>query len=272
MSHHIRVSIQDRRILTTLGTVVALGLLLAPPRAMANSQRVAIRTDDGISLAATWYEPGTRAPAVILVHMLHKSRRDWDAVATSLASQGIGALAIDLRGHGESSGSIPEGQTAADYSVLVRDLIAARHYLSSRGDVQPPIVLGKALREAGHMVKVVSHVPFKPLVEQCGLSFAPCVHRAHAANDENHIVCPAARRRVRIRCRSNLPNGLHFHRRSSEDVDEAHCRLLTSIDANVLLQFPANGSGSLRPTALRCLQPDEQAKACGRSCASHRPQ
>jgi dienelactone hydrolase len=132
----IRGSIQNLCILRTVATLLAVVMLLAPFRAMASSQRVAIRTDDGISLAATWYEPGARAPAVILVHMLHKSRRDWDAVASSLASQGIGALAVDLRGHGESSGSIPEGETA-DYSVLVRDVIAARHYLSSRGDVQP---------------------------------------------------------------------------------------------------------------------------------------
>jgi pimeloyl-ACP methyl ester carboxylesterase len=68
--------------------------------------------------------------------MLHKNRRDWDAVATRLASEGIGALALDLRGHGESSGAVPEGDTA-DYSVLVRDVTAARHYLSSRSDVQP---------------------------------------------------------------------------------------------------------------------------------------
>lgn len=136
MTQKIRVSILDLRILGTIATLLAVVIFLAPPRAIASSQRVAIRTDDGVSLAATWYEPGTRAPAVILVHMLHKNRRDWDAVATSLASQGIGALAIDLRGHGESSGSIPEGDTV-DYSVLVRDVIAARHYLSSRGDVQP---------------------------------------------------------------------------------------------------------------------------------------
>lgn len=136
MTQKIRVSILDLRILGTIATLLAVVTFLAPPRASASSQRVAIRTDDGVSLAATWYEPGTRAPAVILVHMLHKNRRDWDAVATSLASQGIGALAIDLRGHGESSGSIPEGDTV-DYSVLVRDVIAARHYLSSRGDVQP---------------------------------------------------------------------------------------------------------------------------------------
>jgi dienelactone hydrolase len=105
--------------------------------ATAGTQRVTIRTDDGVSLVATWYEPGARAaPAVILVHMLHKSRRDWDAVASRLASEGIGALALDLRGHGESSGTLPEGE-AADYSVLVRDVTAARKYLSSRGDVQP---------------------------------------------------------------------------------------------------------------------------------------
>jgi hypothetical protein len=134
VSQKIRGSILDLRILRTIATLLAVVIFLAPPRAIASSQRVAIRTDDGVSLAATWYEPGARAPAVILVHMLHKNRRDWDAVATSLASQGIGALAIDLRGHGESSGSIPEGDTV-DYSVLLRDVIAARHYLSSRGDV-----------------------------------------------------------------------------------------------------------------------------------------
>jgi alpha-beta hydrolase superfamily lysophospholipase len=73
---------------------------------------------------------------VILVHMLHKSRRDWESVASRLASEGIGALALDLRGHGESTGSLPEGDSA-DYSVLIRDVIAARRYLASRNDVQP---------------------------------------------------------------------------------------------------------------------------------------
>ncbi len=136
MSRTIRASIQNLHILRTIAPLIALVVLFPPPRASAGSQRVAIRTDDGISLAATWYEPGARAPAVILVHMLHKSRRDWDDVASSLAAQGIGALALDLRGHGESSGSVPEGETA-DFSVLVRDVIAARHYLSSRSDVQP---------------------------------------------------------------------------------------------------------------------------------------
>ena len=74
----------------------------------AASRNVTFRTDDGVTLAGTWYEPSARAgPAVILVHMLHRSRRDWDALASRLASEGIGALAFDLRGHGESSGLDP---------------------------------------------------------------------------------------------------------------------------------------------------------------------
>lgn len=114
-----------------------LAALVLAQAAFAGTQHVTIRTEDGVSLAGTWYEPGARqAPVVILVHMLHRTRRDWDEVATRLASEGIGALAIDLRGHGESSGSIEEGD-AADYSALVRDVAAARRYLASRGDVQP---------------------------------------------------------------------------------------------------------------------------------------
>jgi len=123
------------RSLRLAAAAIPLLALLSPPAAAAGTQRVTIRTDDGLSLAATWYEPGARsAPAVILVHMLHKSRHDWDAVASRLAAEGIGALAFDLRGHGESTGTLQEGETP-DYAALVRDVAAARRYLSSRPDV-----------------------------------------------------------------------------------------------------------------------------------------
>ncbi len=131
---------RERHLRAVHSVGVALVLLaigfMVPSGARAGTERVTIRTDDGVSLAATWYEAGTRSPAVILVHMLHKSRRDWESVASRLASEGIGALALDLRGHGESTGSLPEGDSA-DYSVLIRDVIAARRYLASRSDVQP---------------------------------------------------------------------------------------------------------------------------------------
>ena len=125
------------RVFRTFAVAVVLASLVPAVPAVAGTQRVTIRTDDGVTLAATWYEPGARsAPAVILVHMLHKTRHDWEAVASQLASEGIGALALDLRGHGESAGTLPEGE-GADYSVLVRDVNAARRYLATRSDVVP---------------------------------------------------------------------------------------------------------------------------------------
>jgi len=103
----------------------------------ARDQRVSFRTADGVTIAATWSEPSSRpGPAVILVHMLGRSRKDWEEFASRLADSGIGALAIDLRGHGDSSQSAA-GDGPADHSVLVRDIEAARRYLATRSDVQP---------------------------------------------------------------------------------------------------------------------------------------
>jgi dienelactone hydrolase len=128
-------SLAEARRYCVLPIVVAA--IFGYSSADAATQRVTIRTDDGVTLAATWYEPSTRAaPAVILVHMLHRSRRDWEGLAAGLASEGIGALAIDLRGHGESSGAFGGGDQP-DYSSMVRDIAAARRYLASRSDVQP---------------------------------------------------------------------------------------------------------------------------------------
>jgi alpha-beta hydrolase superfamily lysophospholipase len=96
------------------------------------TQRVTLHTDDGVNLVATWYEPtGRPAPAVVLVHMLQKSRRDWDQLATRMAGEGIGVLAVDLRGHGESQGS------AQDHAGMVQDVRAARRFAASRPDVTP---------------------------------------------------------------------------------------------------------------------------------------
>ena len=114
--------------------LAAILSVIASAAEAARPQRVSFRTDDGATIAATWYEPSMRpAPAVILVHMLGRSRRDWDSFASRLADAGIGALAIDLRGHGDSPYF---GGEAEDHSVMVKDLAAARRYLSSRPDVR----------------------------------------------------------------------------------------------------------------------------------------
>lgn len=124
------------RQLRIAAVLAAAIVVLTAVVSAARSQRVSFRTEDGVTIAGTWYEPSFRpAPAVILVHMLGRSRRDWDSFASRLADSGIGALAIDLRGHGDSV--YYAGADGADYSSMVKDLTAARRYLGSRADVRP---------------------------------------------------------------------------------------------------------------------------------------
>jgi dipeptidyl aminopeptidase/acylaminoacyl peptidase len=112
--------------------LAAIAAALLGVGADAASQRVSFRTDDGLTLAGTWYEPASRpAPAVILIHMLQKSRRDWDQTAVRMAGEGLAVLAFDLRGHGESQGN-PQ-----DLQSMVQDVRAARRFIASRPDALP---------------------------------------------------------------------------------------------------------------------------------------
>jgi dienelactone hydrolase len=125
-----------RLALLALATVALLGV----PSESGAAQRVTFRTDDGVMIAGTWYEPASRSgPAVILVPMLHRSRHDFDALASQLAGAGIGALTFDLRGHGESQGTI-----GADLGQMAADVQAARRFLAGRADVTGRIGLAGA--------------------------------------------------------------------------------------------------------------------------------
>lgn len=152
----------------------------------AAEQRVSIRTEDGVTLAATWYEPSTRpGPAVILVHMLNRSRKEWDGVAQRLASEGIGALAFDLRGHGESTAGPPPAAGQSGYASMVQDVRAVRRYLAQRSDVQQSRVgvigasigANLAVLEASADGTVASLVLLSPSVDYRGLRITEAVRK-----------------------------------------------------------------------------------------------
>jgi alpha-beta hydrolase superfamily lysophospholipase len=86
---------------------------------------------DGTRLAAVWSAPARPAPAVLLVHMLTRSHRDWNALSDELHRAGFGVLAIDLRGHGASGGS------RTDLKGMAGDVRAAVRWLEMRPDVLP---------------------------------------------------------------------------------------------------------------------------------------
>lgn len=170
-------------------TVLLVWLAIAPAHG-APTQRITLRTEDGLLLGATWYEPSARpAPAVILLHMLHRTRRDWDSFAHRLAGDGIGALAIDLRGHGESQRfELPDVGAEMGYSAMVLDVKAARRYLSSRSDVQQTrigiagasIGANLAVLTAASDSSIVSLALLSPSLDYRGLRIEPLVKKTRA--------------------------------------------------------------------------------------------
>ena len=94
---------------------------------------MSIHTDDGVTLAGAWDAQVPAAPAVLLVHSYMRSHADWDVVAGRLHEAGFAVLAIDLRGHGASVGSIPSDSL----QPFTRDVKAAVDWLKRQPDVVP---------------------------------------------------------------------------------------------------------------------------------------
>jgi alpha-beta hydrolase superfamily lysophospholipase len=118
-----------------------LTLSVAAP-ALAAGRVVNVTATDGTPLVGMFYEASFRpAPAVVLVHMLGRSKDEWAAFADRLQAAGINALAIDLRGHGRSGGN------GSELTAMAGDVEAAVGWLAAHPSVRPsPVaVLGASL-------------------------------------------------------------------------------------------------------------------------------
>jgi pimeloyl-ACP methyl ester carboxylesterase len=142
---------------SSLALVVMALLVATPVETRATTSRpVSLRTDDGVTLAGTFYEgPRRPAPAVILLHMLTRTRDDWQSFATRLADAGIHALALDFRGHGGSAGSLVNAEGDTDLSRLVLDVRAARAFLGARPELVRSSAIGIAGASIGANVAVL---------------------------------------------------------------------------------------------------------------------
>src|SRR3989344_5964043 len=65
------------------------------------NEKVSFLTEDGVTVVGDYYEGGGEK-AVLLLHMMPSTRASWVSFANQLVADGFSALAIDLRGHGES--------------------------------------------------------------------------------------------------------------------------------------------------------------------------
>lgn len=115
--------------------LAAAALLLTAAPGAATGRQVSFPSTDGTPLAATLYEPSSRpAPAIVLVHMLGRSKEDWSTVAERLEDAGAIVLALDLRGHGRSGGSM------ATLLPMIDDVRAAVAWVAARPGTRPDAV------------------------------------------------------------------------------------------------------------------------------------
>jgi pimeloyl-ACP methyl ester carboxylesterase len=91
---------------------------------------------DGVELTADIFGPDG-APPVLLLHGGGQTRHAWTKTGEALASAGWRAIALDLRGHGDSerpaSGEYDPEHFAADLQAVIRTLD------------EPPAVVGASL-------------------------------------------------------------------------------------------------------------------------------
>jgi len=121
-------------------------LLFTPIGAFAKPGNVTLSTKDGWTLAAIYSPAGAQRKTVILLHDLNKKKEEFTTFSNDLAKAGIGYLAVDLRGHGHSTGRGHVSGFAKEgvdnpFNKMTYDVEAAVSFLKSKGVPADQIVL-----------------------------------------------------------------------------------------------------------------------------------
>ncbi len=152
-----------------------IGLLLSLPALLTAAQPAAVDmslvTRDGFTLKGTLSIPAQagRRPVVILAHSFGADRTGWKFLVDDLNARGIATLALDLRGHGQSTRK--GGDTVAvttDFaasSAAVRfDLIPSDLAQAAQWVRRQPRIDGRRLGLAGASVGAYSALVAAPEV------------------------------------------------------------------------------------------------------------
>jgi len=73
------------------------------PMGKESVQKVQFITSDEVQIVGNFYPSERVKAAVLALHMMPTTKESWDNLAKALARQRVTSLAIDLRGHGEST-------------------------------------------------------------------------------------------------------------------------------------------------------------------------
>lgn len=137
------MKVRTKRILIFFGLVLAISCLFlvgllktsdtdqpnsSSPNSSKDEPKIVFRAEDGVQVAARPFLVKQAEIGVIIVHDLGQDRSRAMQFAEELASSsGSSTIAIDLRGHGQSSGRVD------DYQNMRLDAEAAGKYLRLEG-------------------------------------------------------------------------------------------------------------------------------------------
>jgi len=136
-------------ILSTASGALGVERAKAPAEAGVKLEPVMITGQDGWKLAAFYAAPAKSArkgkcPAVILTHMLNRTRQDWKPLVPKLVGAGFAVVAYDMRGHGKSTDSNGKASSwkrfgAADWLNAEKDIARVKAWLlkDKKADVDP---------------------------------------------------------------------------------------------------------------------------------------
>jgi alpha-beta hydrolase superfamily lysophospholipase len=104
-------------------------------------EKITFKTKDGVTITGNYFKPLKKhAPVFLLLHMMPATKESWNEFALIIQKNGYGALAIDLRGHGEST---DRNGIRLDYKEFkdeehrnsMNDIASAKEFLSGQSDV-----------------------------------------------------------------------------------------------------------------------------------------
>lgn len=135
------------------------------------SERVILKTSDGVEIVGDFYAAGKEnAPAVVLLHMMPADRNSYGTFAEKAREAGFQALAVDLRGHGESVNS-EKGKldfknfSDEEHQKTVLDAEAAAGFFKNRGVIANDIsFVGASIGANLALWMLAGHPEFKKAV------------------------------------------------------------------------------------------------------------
>lgn len=169
------------RLQAPLAALILAAPLTAPLAAAPTD--MALTSADGFALKGTLTlpaaKPKAKVPVVILAHQFHSDRSGWAPLTDKLLARGIGVLALDLRGHGESvlkdgaeirvSDDFAASAKAAGFDKIPADLAQAAAWLRKQ-----PGVDGRRIGLAGSSVGAFAVLLAAPEVKPLAvLSLSP---------------------------------------------------------------------------------------------------